>query len=470
MTARQREFIYHCTAGKAAVVGFGGRRGGGKTRGSTFVLCYRALLYPNTLHLILRRVTRATVLSVGKEIRKVLKGMGVPVGSLRRGEVQFDKKEKQFLFPNGAIIQLGFCLKESDWEQYQGGEYTTICFEEATQFPESAWDKIGGSGRANESYDCHGNKARSLKILTFNPGGIGHGWVKRRVWDPKTRDPRTVFIPSGVRDSLATLENDPGYVLKNLRHLSEHLRKQWEDGDMDAVEGAFWKFYSRSGKPVFRKVEVPEWARVYAAVDPGYFPSAYGVVWFAKWRDKAGFRRVHVMADLKRHRLAPRQQAERSLEREAMLPIPVSARYADPQAWEKTLGDKEGAIITAIIWANHGFAVSPAPKTPKTDGWMLIRQLMHDDVLTIDPDCMNLKTEMEEAIHAENSDDMDDACEDHVQDCLRYGMICTMTSYVSREREAKRRRRFRNGRHVARETMFYPSESYESRQREFSRN
>jgi phage terminase large subunit len=43
---------------------------------------------------------------------------------------------REFLFPNGSRIRLGYCAAESDVLQYQGQAYDVIFMEEATHFTE----------------------------------------------------------------------------------------------------------------------------------------------------------------------------------------------------------------------------------------------------------------------------------------------------------------------------------------------
>ncbi len=423
LTQAQRRFVHHCLFDQnVGTVGYGGARGPGKTFAHVLVLIMRCLMAPEAQHLVLRRVQRATDLNIGRTARRILRSMEIPVGTLRRGEVQWNDKAKTFLFPNDAMLQLGYCMSDDDWQQYQGIEYATVGFAEATQFPEEAFDKIGGSNRSSSG------DLRALRILDCNPGGIGHEWVKRRIIDQKTRDLRTAWVGAKLRDSLATLENDPGYALRVLRPLSDTLRAQWEDGDWDAIEGQFWRI--RSG--LFAETEVPYWAEVFAGVDPGYWPSAYAALWVAKWNDEDGKPHMHVLSEIKAHKLNLGEQARRSLALESRLQMPVRVRYSDPAAWQRINTDREGAASTAMMWAKHGWVVAAAPKSPRVDGWNLLRMLIDDGVLTISPRCVGLKTEMISAIHAPRSDDMPPSAEDHLQDCLRYVAVSTMGQYGRR--------------------------------------
>lgn len=417
----QREFFYYCLEDPTiAVAAVGGARGPGKTWAQAFVYAMRCALEDGLLHLWLRRVQRAADLNLKLAFEGVVQQLGWPLGPTRTGGIQWVSEQRMFRFPNGSVLQLGYCKNDDDWEQYQGTEYATVGFSEATQFPEAAWNKIGGS--------CRGGKSlKPLRTCDFNPGGRGHEWVARRIVNADTRDRRTAFVPCLLRDSMPTLEHDPGYALRVLRSLPEALRRQWEDGDMDVREGMFWTL----PQSVICDAEVPDWAEMYAGVDPGYYPGAYAAVWAAKWKDADGRPRIHFVADLKRQRLNLREQAEISRTIETTLPIRCRTRWSDPAAWQRSNTDTESGVVTARTWAEYGWVVAPAPKTSRATGWMLMRTLIDDGVLTISPRCMSLITEMRDAQHASGSDDMAHGCEDHVQDCARYVCVATMGSYRS---------------------------------------
>ena len=427
MTQHQREFAWNCLKGQADVVAMGGARGPGKTFAQALVLSLRAAEAPDMLHLALRRILRAADLNLARQLDAMFKLLGWPVGKTLYGQIQWNDKDKTYWFPNGSGIQCGFCRTDTDWEQYQGTEYATVTMMEATQFPEDAYDKIGGSCRST------GN-IRALRTLDFNPGGRGHDWVYRRIVDDQTRDRRTVFIPARLKGSAAVLEHDPGYALRVLHPLPPALRKQWEEGDWHVVEGQFWTL----GPHIIREVEVPDYAEMHAGVDPGYFPGSFGVVWAAKWMDLDMKPHVHVMADFKKQKLNLREQAERALAIEKRLPFTPRVRWSDPQAWERIVTDTSSSMSTALTWSKHGWKVVAAPKQPRATGWLLMRTLMDDGVLTISPRCMALINEMRSARHSRGSDDMETGAEDHVQDPLRYLLVATMGAY-GRRRSASRR-------------------------------
>ena len=80
--------------------------------------------------------------------------------------------------------------------------------------------------------------------FTCNPGGEGHGWVKRLFIDRRFRDNEDAeeysFIQSLVTDNKALMKADPQYV-KQLESLPPKLREAWLHGNWDIFEGQFFE-------------------------------------------------------------------------------------------------------------------------------------------------------------------------------------------------------------------------------------
>jgi phage terminase large subunit len=396
-------------------VGYGGARGGGKTFASAAAMIIRRLRWAETKGLMLRQLQDAADENIGAELRNVFKIMQIPTNV--RGGVRWLESRKSWEFPNGSVIKLGYCKKKDDWEKYQGQQYTDINFEEATQFEERPFVDIIGSNRNNTG------EVGGKVWITCNPGGIGTQWVKRRFIDSTTRDKRTLWIKATLRDNKAMLVNDPGYRDRVLGKQPEWRRKQWEEGDWDAKEGQFFIY---NPERVVRKVEIPYWASVASGVDAGYYPSAFAVVWVARWKEN-GRTRIHVTNELKRHRLNTRQQAQEALAVEEFSPVlrqhEIYQRFADPAAWKMTENNAGMTAVTAHAWGMSGMPVAPAYTNARAAGWLLLRTLIDEDILTIDPSCMALLKEMEDAVHDDKSDDIADGTEDHLLDALRYVLV-----------------------------------------------
>jgi hypothetical protein len=366
---------------------------------------------------------------MGEELKEAFfKPLGLPVGSRSKGEIQYLTGENRFLFPNGSMIQLGYCKHANDWEQHLGLQWDDIWLEQAEQFPEDVLNKFRGSNFPNNP------KCNSRMLLTFNPGGIGSEWLERRVVNPLTRDRRTIFIKSRAMDATPVIVRDPGYILRSLMSITDPvLRAQWLDGDWDAQSGLMFRLIPEGhAKPAtIREVTIPYWADWYGGVDWGEDkPFAYLVA--AHWQEyDGGPRHIHVQAEHYQSGLMLDEQAEAALDLEARLkrrfPLMhnVDVRMADWKTGavlERTSDEQTRSKVS--VWANHGFVVYPSFKYGRGSGWQLIKYLLKHGILTIDPDCMALIKEIKGAVRKPGTEDIDQGrCADHALDALRY-LIC----------------------------------------------
>ena len=127
--------------------------------------------------------------------------------------------------------------------------------------------------------------------MTCNPGGEGHGWVKRLFIDRAYKEGENpddyMFIQSLVTDNKALMDSDPEYI-KQLEALPPKLRKAWLEGDWDVYEGQFFEefrdnsdhYEDRQWTHVIKPFHIPDNWTIYRGLDWGYNkPSAVG--WFA---------------------------------------------------------------------------------------------------------------------------------------------------------------------------------------------
>lgn len=211
---------------KAKYVAYGGARGGGKSwalRRKLVLMCAR---FSGISVLLIRRTY--------SELRD--NHIRVLLAELKDIAVYTDSR-KTFEFPNGSRIRLGYLDNENDTAQYQGQEYDIIAIDEATQLTEYQFQTLKGCLRGNNSFP-------KRMYLTCNPGGVGHGWVKRLFIDREYRDGEFsedyAFIPAKVYDNEVLLKNNPDY-LGQLKSLPRGLKEAWLDGSWDGFEGQFFK-------------------------------------------------------------------------------------------------------------------------------------------------------------------------------------------------------------------------------------
>ena len=181
---------------------------------------------------------------------------------------EYKEVTKEFLFPNGARIKLGYCDNENDVLQYQGQAYEVICMEECTHFTEFQFTTLTESNRPS------GLMAKPISprmYFTCNPGGVGHQWFKRlfidRIYRNNENPDDYSFIQSLVYDNEWLLENDPNYV-RTLENLPEERRKMMLYGDWDVYEGQFFEEFNQEIH-VCRPKQLPHTYRLFRSLDYG---------------------------------------------------------------------------------------------------------------------------------------------------------------------------------------------------------
>lgn len=242
---------------------YGGARGGGKSWSVQRKAILMALKYAGIKILLLRRTYKDLERNHVRELEPLLKGIA-----------KYNRQEKIFNFPNGSIIELGYCAAESDALQYQGVEYDVIFIDEATQFTEEMFAKIYPSARGVNNFP-------KRIYITCNPGGVGHEWVKRlfvsrRYKDGEDPDNYT-FIPATLDDNPTLKEKDPEYA-KMLDSLPDGLREAWRDGNWDMLAGRYFSEFDRNIH-VIEPFVIPEHWKRYRAIDYGL--DCLACVWVA---------------------------------------------------------------------------------------------------------------------------------------------------------------------------------------------
>lgn len=238
-------------------IAYGGSRGGGKSWAARRKAVLLALNYTGIQILILRRTLQELrenhVLVLQAELKQIAK---------------FDAQNKEFLFPNGSRIKLGYCSAESDVLQYQGQAYDVIFMEESTQFTEFQKDTLTECNRSSGQMK---ERFTPRMYFTCNPGGIGHSWMKRLFIDRDYRgkeDPNNYeFIPSTVYENEFLMSNNPEYV-ENLENLPEMRKRAMLYGDWDAFEGQYFDEFDRDIHVIEPFVIPDDWRR-YVTLDYG---------------------------------------------------------------------------------------------------------------------------------------------------------------------------------------------------------
>jgi hypothetical protein len=114
-----------------------------------------------------------------------------------------------------------------------------------------------------------------------NPGGIGHGWVKKRFPIDGRRRGRRVFIPAKIGDNPHL---DTRAYRASLARLNPTLQRQLEEGDWSVAEGLAFPEWRREIHCVLEFPVPPHWNR-WEFMDHGISNPA---AWYVAAADEAG--------------------------------------------------------------------------------------------------------------------------------------------------------------------------------------
>jgi hypothetical protein len=310
-------------------------------------------------------VLRKNVIDLGDWIDKARR-IYEPFGGVFR-----ERPSPLFEFRTGAKIVLGHLDDADTYTKYQGQEFQRFLLEEATLVPDLKSYLMVRSCIRSVHPEMH-----CQCLLTCNPGGPGHTWVRDRFIKPKdengrfippnTRitDPLTgetrIFLPMKLRDNPA-LANDPSYV-KKLMGLPEAERRAFLDGDWDALSGVYFTEF----RPMGPLTGEPEEARHVIAAKPlkPWLNRLIGMDWgyahdgAAYWGCEADDGRFHIYRELVRSKLGAEawgvEIALASIEDLKGLEQGYMNLYLSPDAWEKrsdtrTIADQLATGIRRVL-------------------------------------------------------------------------------------------------------------------------
>jgi len=212
---------------------------------------------------------------------------------------KWGEKKSQWVFPSGAKMWFTFLERDQDVLRYQGQAFSWIGWDELTQHSTPfGYNYMRSRLRTTD---------KELPIFirsTTNPGGPGHGWVKKMWVDPAPAGDKFIatdietgkqmlypeghekegqplfkrrFIPASLKDNPYLAED--GQYEANLLGLPETQRRQLLEGDWTVADGAAFGEW-RADVHVCKPFEIPDDWRRFRSCDYGY--SSYSAVhWFA---------------------------------------------------------------------------------------------------------------------------------------------------------------------------------------------
>ena len=414
---------------------FGGARGGGKTDGVLGKFAIKGEVYGKHFNAVFFRREMPQADDLIERAKEIYCGIGAT----------WYEQKKMFRLPSGGRVRFRPLDNEQDAEKYQGQNVSDAAVEEAGNYPDSGpIDKLFGALRSVAGVPIQ-------LILTANPGGRGHKWLKDRYIRPHPmgmvpltrklgngKDHKYLYIPSRVTNNRLLIENDPGYI--DRLHLvgSPELVRAWLEGDWEIMEGAYYPEFG--GRHICAPFSIPRhWPR-YFGFDWGY-ASPFCALWSAvsSGKDDSGKEvyihdatgnRVHVP---KGCLVVYRERTDTRKDNSEIKQIVMAACGYDGtpnQTWMEELGYP--AADPSIFKHDGGESIAEQiglgfrrADNDRLSGWAQIRLRLKakEPMLLISTACPYLKDSLQ-ALPADpkHPEDVDTTSDDHAADALRY--IC----------------------------------------------
>lgn len=352
------------------------------------------------------------------------------------------EKDKEWRFPSGARLWMTYLERDEDVRRYQGQAFTWIGFDELTQYSTPfAWEYLRSRLR---STDPVLSKNLAMRATT-NPGGPGHGWVKKMFIDPAPFNKpfwatniddgstlvnpatgqglfRRRFIPAKLDDN-PYLDED-GIYRTSLLSLPEQQRRQLLEGDWTVADGAAFGEFSIA-KHVIEPIDLKELRglKKFRSCDFGY-SSFSAVHWYAI--DNEGT--ILVYRELYTSKKTGKELAHMILELERDEKILYGV--LDSSVWSKR-GEIGPSIAEEMI--AQGCRWRPSDRSP---GSRVAGKNRLHELLKINPDtgkpgilffdtCRQIIADLPVIpMDPRGGEDIDDKfVSDHAYDSIRYGIM-----------------------------------------------
>jgi hypothetical protein len=418
----QTEFL-QCSAREIL---FGGAAGSGKS----LALCMAAAKQahnPNHRALILRR-TVPQLRDLVLETEKYFYSLGATL----------NRQENVWRFPSGARVEFGFLDSVEDGYRYMGRSFNFIGWDELTSWPGDSHDAQGLP--VNASYIYLTSRLRTVKgsglklelKSTCTPGFVGHNWVKAR-WQINDNGDSTELIDpvTGYRRVFirATIDDNPhqteGYR-RNLLAQPEARKKAQLDGRWDIFEGSVFSEFRRD-LHTCEAFEIPYDWEIWRGLDDGYNAQA-ACCWLAY---SEGDDRIYVTSELYQSGLTAEALGQAILEIDKQYSQGVDGGIVDNSAFaEIGMGVGPGLGSRGNILNRMGLRFQASEKGPgsRLQGLSQIHNrlaLKQDGLpgLIIFKTCRELIRTLPTLVYdPRHKEDVDTTGEDHLYDCLRYGL------------------------------------------------
>jgi hypothetical protein len=426
--ASERQTEFHKTIADEKL--YGGAAGGGKTAAIVAESVTLALEYPG----IPVNMFRRTIPDLNKTIkREIIQQCGpyIKSGNMTwHGQSNAEHEGRSYVFSNGSSITLNYLDNENDVYHYQGAEMPIIAVDELTQFPQSWIDYLITRNRTgNDEWPV-------LFMAGTNPGGIGHGWVKKRFIDHKPwGEVFHVSLPDGTTKSRvfipARLDDHPNERFKKdynkqLQSIGDpNLRKALREGSWTTFAGQVFVEFDYNIH-VIQPFEIPKHWQRWRAMDHGNNNS---VGWFAQ---DPHTERIYMYREYREKEYKEIGVKARNI-KQFEAGETIAYGLADPSIWAAGQGSHATGKSIAQLYEDDDVRWMPANNDRKAGLEIVHKKLaiQKDGLPGIQffSTCSSTITTVPDLPYDKfKVDDVDTKADDHDYDMLRYALMAFVPS------------------------------------------
>jgi phage terminase large subunit len=383
-------------------IGYGGSRGGAKSHFVRGFQVIRRMSYPRTVGMIFRRTWE-----------KVRENHIEPL--FRQYPFMRDwyhAQNREVTFPNGSKIAFRYGENQQDVEALIGNEYMDICADQGEMLTEKEHNILKSCCRWPGQPDT-----QCKYLVTFNPGNIGHAFLKRVFYDRKFHEKERAgdyaflqaFGWDNVEWSRSALEQD-GLTVKEyyawdedtryryfiersqygreLDALPQAMRIGWLLGRMDQFAGQYFDCFSLE-RHVAKEV-IKDWYPLWLSVDWGFAHDA-AAYWHTSYNLSERQKKTYTYREYCKSGRSPRALAmeivENTPEAERKR---IDAIYLSHDAFAQKTSPDTIALQMGEVFKAYGMPLPTKEDRDPVGGATLFYQMLQTNELTISPECRKL--------------------------------------------------------------------------------
>ncbi len=444
---------------------YGGARSPGKSHSVLWLSILTCIMIPGCECVIVRKTYDQLFSSI---INKFIAEVPLELYSPSLNEHAFNKSNLTVRFDNGSILSFRSCANTDVARNlFRGPSYVLICLDEACEFLFSEWEEVKGACRCPIKTDINGDKVHCRIVLTANPGGPGHAWIKSLFVDGKQvqgQDSSSYdkndyqYIFANILDN-PLFANDDEY-LKSLGSLSPTKKAAYLEGDWNIMSGQYYDNFSVEATVIDHDLVLQEmskqtWQPRWLSIDWGFVHHA-AILWYTNLNitDKiTGITSTHTVTyrELSLHSVGEAALAHEIRRLTGLEKI--DKVYLSPETFGDSNNSRANLIGDVLILPRYseingiktehlGLPRPQLANNDRVDGWRFLYELLefipdHRSKHLIDSNCNQLIGAIPVAIRntPTKPDDIKkiDQIEDDFLDSWRYGLMSHLKPRVKPE-------------------------------------